>query len=54
MHKKFWLRNLKGRVLMEDVGVDGKMILEWILEKEGGQMCTGCIWLRIRTSGGLL
>jgi hypothetical protein len=29
----FWLENLKGRVYLEDVGVDGKIILEWILGK---------------------
>jgi hypothetical protein len=34
--------------------VDGKIILEWILANYGGKLCTGCIWLRIETSGGLL
>jgi hypothetical protein len=27
------LENLKGRDLLEDLGVDGKIILEWILRK---------------------
>jgi hypothetical protein len=31
-----------------------EIILEWILRKEGGEVWTGCIWLRIRTSGRLL
>jgi len=39
---------------LEDVGVDGKIILERILGKYGGKVWTGCIWLRIGTSGGLL
>jgi len=30
MHTKFWLENLKGIDPLEDLGVDGKVILEWI------------------------
>jgi hypothetical protein len=29
----------------EDIGVNSKMILEWILVKYGGIVWTGCIWL---------
>jgi hypothetical protein len=29
----FWLENLKGRILLEDIGIDGKIILDWILGK---------------------
>jgi hypothetical protein len=28
--------------------------IRWVLRKYGGKLWTGCIWLRIRTSGGLL
>jgi hypothetical protein len=45
---------LKGRVHTEDLGVDGKLIFEWIVEIEGGKMWVGCIWLRIATSGRFL
>jgi hypothetical protein len=38
MHAKFWSENLKGRDYSEDLGVDGKIILEWILGKHGGKM----------------
>jgi hypothetical protein len=31
-----------------------EIILEWILGKLGGKMWTGCIWLMISTSGGML
>jgi hypothetical protein len=31
MHTKFWSENLKGRDYLEDLGIDGKIILEWIL-----------------------
>jgi hypothetical protein len=30
---KHWMENLKGRDHTEDLGVDGRIILEWILEK---------------------
>jgi hypothetical protein len=45
------LENLKGRDHSEDMGIDGKIILEWILEKCGGKLWLGFIWLRIGTSG---
>jgi len=32
----------------------GRIILEWIVGKQGGKVWTGCIWLRTRISGGLL
>jgi hypothetical protein len=31
MHTVFWLENLKERDQLEDPGVDGRIILEWIL-----------------------
>jgi hypothetical protein len=46
--------NLKGRDYAEDLGVDGKIILEWILEKLVEESWTGCIWHRIGTSGEIL
>jgi hypothetical protein len=48
------LVNLKGRDHLEDLGIDGKIILKWMLGKEGGKMRTGYMWLRIETIGGLL
>jgi hypothetical protein len=33
MHTKLWSKNLKGRDHMENLGVDEKVILEWILWK---------------------
>jgi len=35
---------------MEDISVDEKITLEWILGKLGGRVWTGLIWLRIGTS----
>jgi hypothetical protein len=48
------LGNLKGRDHSEELGIDGKIILEWILEEESEKVWTGFSWLRIETSGGLL
>jgi len=38
----------------EDLGVDGRMISEWILGEQGGKLWIGRIWFRRGTSGGLL
>jgi len=51
MHTKFLSEKLKRRVHSEDVGVNGKIISEWVLTKQGRKMWTGCIWLRIEISG---
>jgi hypothetical protein len=36
MSTKFWYENMKNH--SEDLGVDGKMVLEWILGKPCGKM----------------
>jgi hypothetical protein len=51
---KFGLESLKGRDHSEDLGMDGKIILEWTLGKQGGKVWTAFIWLRIETRGRLL
>jgi hypothetical protein len=37
-----------------DLGVDGKIILQWILGTHGEKLWSGFIWLRIGVIGGLL
>jgi hypothetical protein len=54
MHIQFWFENLKGRNHSEDLGVEGRIILEWILGECGGKVWPGFMWLNIGTSGGLL
>jgi hypothetical protein len=44
----------EGRRHLKDPGVDGRIILKWILESLGVGAQTGLIWLRIWTGGGLL
>jgi hypothetical protein len=51
---KISVGNLKGRDNSEDVGVDGKVILKWILGKLGRVLWTEWIWLRVGTSSRLL
>jgi hypothetical protein len=54
MRTIFWLEKLKGRDHSKDLGVNGRIILEWLLGKSCGMVWTGCIWLKIGTGGRLL
>jgi hypothetical protein len=54
MHTKFWSACLKGGNRTDDLTVDGKITLEWILVMQIGKVWTECIRLKIDTSGGLL
>jgi len=50
----FWWRNLRYRDYLEDPGIDGKIILRWIIRKCDVRTWTGLIWPRIGTVGGHL
>jgi hypothetical protein len=43
-----------GTRYFEHLGVAGKIILGWILAKQGGKMWTGLTWIRTGTSDELL
>ena len=49
-----WWRSLRERDHLEDPGVDGRIILRYILRKWDVGAWTGTVWLRIGTGGGLL
>jgi hypothetical protein len=46
--------NLRERDHLGDPGIDGSIILIWILRKWDVEVWTGLIWLRIETGGGQL
>jgi hypothetical protein len=48
------LESLKGRDHSEDLGIDGRIILNFILGIQVLRMWIGFVWFRIGSSGGLL
>jgi hypothetical protein len=46
MHK-----NVEGRDYSEELGIDGRIILECNMVKKYEILCTGFMWQRIGTSG---
>ena len=52
MYTGFWWGNLRERDHLEDLGVDGRIILRWIFRKWEGVVGTGWSWLRIGTGDG--
>jgi hypothetical protein len=54
MHIGYWWESQKERDYWDDQDVRGWTILKWILERQDEMGWIGLIWLRMRTSGGLL
>jgi hypothetical protein len=54
MHAKFWSDKLYGSDHSKDIGIDWRIILDWILKKYFGRVWNGFVWIRIETNGDLL
>ena len=50
----FWWGDLRERDHLEDLGVDGRVILNWTFKTWAGKAWTRLIWLRTETGGGRL
>jgi len=49
---KIVIGKAEGKDHLEDLGIDGRVFV-WILEKQGGKLWTGFIWLKTGNSGGI-
>jgi hypothetical protein len=54
MYTIFWLKNMKGKDPLKDLGIDRRIISECILGTLGGMVWIACIWFRIGTNGKVL
>jgi hypothetical protein len=54
VHTEFWWGNLRERENLEDLGVDGRIILTLVLKRSVVRACNILIWITIGTSGRLL
>jgi hypothetical protein len=46
VHTGLWWGNLKEEYCWGDKGIDGRIILKWMLKKPDEMLWTGFIWLR--------
>jgi hypothetical protein len=52
VHTGLWWGDLRESDHLEDLSIDGEIVLKWILKKWNGEVWTGQIWFRIQTGGG--
>ena len=54
LHTGFWWEDPRKKVHVQDLGVDGEIILKWIFKRWNEETWTGLLWIRIGTGCGLL
>jgi hypothetical protein len=54
VHTGFWWGDLREKDHLQDLGVDGRLILKWTFKKWYREAWTGLIWFKIGTGGGRL
>jgi hypothetical protein len=54
VHTGFWWGDLREGDHLEDLDVDGSIVLKWIFKKCDGESWTRLLWLRIGTDGDRL
>jgi len=54
VHLGFGRGDLVERDHQEDSGIDGRIILKWVLKKWDGEARTGLLWLKIVMGGECL
>ena len=54
VYTEFWWGNLRETDHLEDPGLDGRIILRWILRKWDVGVWAGSNWLRIEAGSGHL
>ena len=51
-HAGFWCGNRRERGFLEDLGVDGRIVLKCIFKKQDGRAWNAFIWMRTGTVAG--
>jgi len=50
----FWMGDVTERNSLENLNLDGRILLKWICNKWDWETWSELLWLRIRTCGGRL